>query len=310
MKSTENLAPQASNANGHAIANKPVTVKSLFENDAIKSRFKEILGEKSAGFISSIINVVNGNTNLSTADPQSVIMSAAVAATLDLPINPNLGFAYIIPYQQSKSVEWVDENGQHQQQWETFNVAQFQMGYKGFIQLAIRTGQYEKINCVEVRAGQLKKYNPLTEEIDLDWSVESGEVIGYVAYFKLKTGFEKLVYWNIGKINEHAKKHSKSFGKKKSPWTTNYHEMSQKTLLKHILSKYGILSIEIQKALRADQAVVKDERTENFEYVDSTHTDLTYQNKLDAGSDNDNDQTQQEEKAPESTSRIPNSNDL
>ena len=226
---------------------KPVGVKDLLAQEGIKKRFEEILGKKAPGFISSVLNVVNGNTLFANCNPNSIIMSAAVAATLDLPINPNLGFAYIIPY-----------GGQ----------AQFQIGYKGFIQLAMRTGQYKTINATEVRAGQLKKFNQLTEEIELDFTVEGGEIIGYVGYFKMVNGFEKTVYWNVGKMNAHAKKFSKSYGKSSSPWTTNHLEMSLKTLIKHILSKYGILSIEMQKAVSVDQAVVKDEKGDVVDYVD------------------------------------------
>jgi len=224
-------------------------VKELLAQEGIKRRFEEILGKKAPGFISSVLNVVNGNTMFANCNPNSIIMSAAVAATLDLPINPNLGFAYIIPY-----------GGQ----------AQFQIGYKGFIQLAMRTGQYKTINAIEVRAGQLKSFNQLTEEIEFDFTVEGGEVIGFVGYFKMVNGFEKTVYWNVGKMNAHAKKFSKSYDKPTSPWTTNYPEMALKTLIKHILSKFGILSIEMQKAVNVDQAVVKDDKGDAVDYVDLT----------------------------------------
>lgn len=263
----------AQNANGAGVA-KVASVKGLLESADIKKRFDEILGNKAAGFVSSVINVVNGNTNLKLADPQSVVMAAAVAATLDLPINPNLGFAYIIPYAINKQVDG---------QWKQQQVAQFQMGYKGFIQLAQRTGLYDKINCIEVGKNQLKSFNPLTEEIVLDFTVqEPGETVGYVAYFKLLTGFSKTIYWNIGKINEHAKKFSKSFGSKTSPWTTNFEEMAKKTLIKHILSKYGPLSIDaqMQRAIQVDQAVVNDLHGSELVYEDAPSTDVTNQAKI------------------------------
>lgn len=268
-----NNTAEIANSNGSAVASqKPATLKGMLDSPGIKKRFEEIMGAKAPAFISSVLNVVNGNTNLSMADPQSVIMSAAVAATLDLPINPNLGFAYIIPYQTSKQND--------QGQWVAQQIAQFQMGYKGFIQLAMRTGQYKTINVTEVRTGQLVKANPLTEEYQFDWEVEGKEVIGYVAYFKLLSGFEKTVYWNVGKVIDHAKRFSKSYGKKSSPWTTNFPEMAQKTLIKHVLSKYGVLSIEMQKAVNVDQAVIKDMTGEQTEYVD--HTDLSEQRTIEA----------------------------
>jgi recombination protein RecT len=253
----------------------PTSVSKMLANPNIQSRFNEILKDKAPAFISSIINLVNGNQGLSVADPQSIIMSAAVAATLDLPINPNLGFAYIIAYKQ----KYTDNNGK----WGERSVAQFQMGYKGFIQLAMRTGQYKHINALEIRAGQLKKANPLTEEYEFDFSVEGGEVIGYVAYFKMLNGFEKTVYWNVAKIIDHAKRYSKSYGQKSSPWTTNFPEMALKTLIKHVLSKYGILSIEMQKAVNVDQSVIKDDKSETFEYVDAT--DLTGQQSIAASNE-------------------------
>lgn len=240
---------------------KPLGIKGLLESEGIKSRFQEILKDKAPGFISSVLNVVNGSTNLAKAEPMSIIMSAAIAASLDLPINPNLGFAYIIPYKTTGT----DDNGQRYEKY----VAQFQMGYKGFIQLALRTGQYEKINAKEVRAGQLIKNDPFEEEYEFDWSVEGGEIIGYAAMFKLKTGFKKTIYWNVGKMMDHAKKHSKSFNDPGGPWKTNTYEMSFKTLIKYILSKFGVLSIEMQKAFNTDQAVIKNEKTEEIEYVDA-----------------------------------------
>lgn len=226
----------------------PPSIKSLLAQEGIQNRFKEILGQKAPGFVSSILNVVNGNTMFKNVDPNSVILSAAVAATLDLPINPNLGFAYIIPYKDK---------------------AQFQMGYKGYIQLAMRTGQYKNINAIEVRSGQLVAFDTLREDFQFDFTKTGGEVIGYVAYFKLLNGFEKTVYWNVGQIIEHAKRYSKSYGKQSSPWTTNFPEMAMKTLLKHVLSKYGILSIDMQKAIAVDQGIIKNEDATVVDFPDS-----------------------------------------
>lgn len=299
MNTTDKKPATVSNG----VASGPPTVKSLLHSPAIESRFKQILGDKAPGFLSSVLNVVNGSTNLNTADPNSVIMAAAVAATLDLPINPNLGFAYIIPYQRNEQTE----NG-----WQTRNVAQFQMGYKGFIQLAKRSGQYLRINAIPVLNGQLKRYDPLKEEYEFDWTIEGGEVIGYVAYFKEINGFEKTAYWNVAKINDHAKKYSKSFGKKTSPWSTNYDDMARKTVLKHILSKYGTLSIEMQKAFTMDQSVVKDFDGNQYDYVDST--DLTGQPSIESANvNNAPDETSDvadQSAQPGTIKDVPNANDL
>lgn len=269
------------------------SIKGLLEKEGIKKRFEEILGAKAPGFISSILNVVNSNSNLAIADPNSVIMSAAVAATLDLPINSNLGFAHIVPYAQSYQ-------NPNTGQWEKKQVAQFQMGWKGYIQLAMRTGQYKTINATPIHAGQLVSSNPLTGEYEFDFSKTGGEVVGYAAYFKLVNGFEKTIYWNVGKVNDHAKKYSKSYSSKTGQWQQNFEAMALKTVVKNLLSQYGILSIEMQKAVQVDMAVIKDDRAEHFEYVDGT--DVTNQEKIEASQPENSEQT--------GSSNIPTSNEL
>lgn len=222
----------------------------------IKKRFEDILGKKAPGFISSIMSVVNSKTELKGVDPMSTLASAVVAATLDLPINPNLGFAYIVPYKGS---------------------AQFQMGYKGFIQLAIRSGQYETIHASDVYEDELKFWNPITGEFALTdkdtWKQrEAGEinkVVGYVAFFKLLNGFRKYLYMTTPQITKHAQKYSQSFGSNFGRWKLDFPVMALKTVIKLLLSKYGILSIEMQRALDVDQAVVSgidpDKQTLNYQ---------------------------------------------
>lgn len=248
------------NVNGGLVANKQqvskpeMNVKRLLDNVGYKKRFEEILGKKAAGFMSSLVNLTNSDTNLSKCEPNSVIASAVVAATLDLPIDKNLGFAWIVPYGKR---------------------AQFQMGYKGYVQLALRTGQYKNINVIEIFKGQLKSWNPLTEELEFDFeNKESDEVIGYAAFFKLINGFEKTIYWSKREVMAHAKRFSKTF--KNGPWQTDFDGMAKKTVLKNILSKWGILSIEMQKALETDQAVIKEDvangsdiNSSTVEYIDN-----------------------------------------
>ena len=254
------------------------TVQSVIngpKGEQIKERFDEILGKKSAGFISSMINLSN-TPSLKDAQPMSIISSAVVAATLDLPIDPNLGFAYVVPYNDKNKGK----------------IAQFQMGYKGFIQLAIRTGQYQTINAVEVYEGEIEKINRLTGEIKFsDEPVKTDKIIGYIAYFKLLNGFEKTLYMSKEEMERHAKKYSqtykskKDFIVKKSLWSTDFDSMATKTVLKLLISKYGILSIEMQDAIKADQAVIKESVVnvgtsigENVEYVDNQNvTDVEYE---------------------------------
>lgn len=230
------------------MSNLPVLKKSL-GSDIMKNRFSEILGSKAPGFISSIINVVNNNSYLQKADSNTVIMAAAVAATLDLPIDPNLGFSAIVPYG---------------------NKAQFQIMYKGLIQLAMRSGQYQTIGASPIFEGQLKSENPLTSEYVFDFTIQpSKTAIGYAAYFKLTNGFEKTVYWPIEKIDKHGKRFSQTYKSGKGIWKEDFEAMAIKTVLKNLLSKWGILSIEMQNAVKYDQSVVNDLNNDNFEYIDN-----------------------------------------
>jgi recombination protein RecT len=248
-----------------ASQNKPVTINSLLGKDAIKKKFEEILKDKAPAFISSVISATKANPMLAQCDPQSVVSSAVVAATLDLPIQNNLGFAAIVPYNES----YQDGNGN----WQKRSVAQFQMMWRGFVQLAWRSGQYQTINAAPIFAGELVKYNRITGEVIIDEAKRtSDEVIGYCAYFKLINGAEKYLYMNVGEVRAHGEKFSKSFKNKSSMWQKDFNAMALKTVLKMLLSKYGILSVEMQKSLAYDQAVVTDMEQENVSFPDNTET--------------------------------------
>ncbi|QUB95851.1 recombinase RecT [Leptotrichia sp. oral taxon 218] len=236
------------------------TLKSMINDERTKNKFKELLGNKAAGFLTSLINTTNGNKQLQEAEPQSILKAGAIAATLDLPIDPNLGFSYIVPY---------NNKGR--------NEAQFQLGYKGFIQLAIRTGQYKKINVTELYEGQFESYDPITDELkyNLDGKI-SDEVTHYIAYFQTTNGFEKYNVMSKEEVREHAKKFSKTFLSRFSSWQTNFDSMAKKTVLKLLLSKFGILSIEMQTAQKVDQAVIREVESNGnveVEYVDSPDGD-------------------------------------
>lgn len=231
-----------------------ITLKELLRKEDVRKRFEEILGNKAPGFISSIINVANNNPDLQKLDPRKVVACAAVAAAMDLPIDPNLGFAYIVPYK-----------GQ----------PQFQMGYRGYIQLAMRTGAYKTINATHVYEGEIKRWNRITGEIEFsEDGPKSDKVVGYIAYFRLINGFEKYEYWPVERVIAHAKRFSQSFDSERSPWKTDFDAMATKTVLKHLLSHYGILSIEMQTAIKADQAVITEtsEGEAQFDYVDAEYT--------------------------------------
>lgn len=237
--------------------NNLIQLKGLLNAESTKKRFFEILGNKSAGFISSVINVVNGNAQLQEANPNTVLMSAAIAATLDLPINPNLGFAAIVPYK---------EKGQQ--------VAQFQMMWRGFVQLAQRSGQYRTLNTTEVYEGEIKNQNRFTGEIEFNPEGRiSDKVIGYVAYMKLLNGFEKYFYMSREECEKHAKRYSKTYQKGYGKWKDDFDAMAKKTVIKLLISKYGIMSVDMQKAVEFDQSTVQGDinniEDATPEYVDN-----------------------------------------
>jgi recombination protein RecT len=240
------------------VTTKKTSVASILSQDVVKSRFNDILGKNANAFMSSIISATKANSSLGDCEPNSVISSAVIAATLNLPIQSNLGFAHIVPYNQK------DSNGNQ------VKVAQFQMGYKGFIQLALRTAQYKNINASEVYEGELVNHDRITGEVELDTKKKkSNKVIGYVAYFKLINGFEKMLYLTREQVEGHGSKYSKSYSNKYGRWQQDFDSMALKTVIKLLLSKYGILSVDMQTAITVDQAIIKDAETMDIEYVDS-----------------------------------------
>lgn len=226
-------------------------VKQLLSQDKIKEKFGEVLGQKAPQFMASITNTVSGSTQLKKCPANSIIGAAFVAATYDLPIDSNLGFAAIVPYNESV---WNPKK----KDWEKIPKAQFQMMYKGFIQLAIRSGYYERMNYAVVYKDELESYNPITGEIKFveDFSNckqrdagDEANVAGYYAWFRLKTGYSQELYMSKKAVDNHARKYSQAYrydlnkGKKSSKWTTDFEAMALKTVIKLLLSKWGILSV-------------------------------------------------------------------
>ena len=223
------------------------TLKGMLEMPAYKNKFNEMLGKKAAGFISSIIAVANNNKLLAKAEPSTVIGAAAQAAMLDLPINQSFGFAYIVPYK---------------------GAAQFQLGYKGYIQLAQRSGQYVDIGAKTVFEGELEYENRLLDKFK--FGERTGDkVIGYLAYFRLTNGFEKMLFMELDEMIAHAKKYSKSYSGGTEKWgLAEFDVMAEKTVLKRLLSKYGPLSIEsvqMSQALSNDGGVISMNKDGDFD---------------------------------------------
>ena len=213
-----------------------VALKSTLNHPSVYEQFANCLGDKTPLFMASIIDVVSSDQMIQKADPKTVIREALKAATLNLPINKSLGFAYLVPYK-----------GQ----------AQMQIGYKGLIQLAQRTGKYRHINAGPVFAGEMTGMDKLTGSIDLSGKKTSDDVIGYFAYIELMNGFKKTEYWPKEQVVEHAKRYSQAFKSKFSPWTTEFDKMATKTVLKSLLSTYGIMTVEMASAVDQDNATTQ-----------------------------------------------------
>jgi len=239
-----------------------LTVKNLFGKDEVRNKFQELLGKRAPSFITSVLQIVASNDLLAKADPHSVYHSAAVAATLDLPLNNNLGFAYIVPYNQKQ------KDGSYKQ------VAQFQMGYKGFIQLAQRTGQFQTISASPIYEGQLVEQNPLTGFIFDFKQRKSEKIIGYASYFRLLNGFEKTLYMTVEDLQKHGTKFSQTFKKGFGLWKDDFDGMAIKTVLKLLLSKFAPLSIDMQRAVITDQAIINNPDASDITYVDNEETNI------------------------------------
>lgn len=210
-------------------------LKGVLANETMKKNFENILKENAGAFMASIIELYQSDTYLQKCAPNAVVLEALKAATLKLPINKALGFAYIIPYGSTPT---------------------FQLGYRGIVQLAQRSGQYKYINAGEVYEGEEINYNRISGMLEISGEATSDNVVGYFAYFQLMNGFEKAVYWSKEKVIAHAKKFSQAYksGKKDSPWFTNFDAMALKTVLKSIISKYGPMSVEFADAIANDNA--------------------------------------------------------
>jgi len=224
-----------------------LTVKGFFEKEEIQSKFKEMLGKRSTQFITSVIQMANSNDLLKKSDPVSLLNAAITAATLDLPINQNLGFAYIVPFSGK---------------------AQFQIGYRGFIQLAQRSGQFKTISATPIYEGQIIAENPL-KGFDFDFTVKSDKIIGYAAYFELINGFEKTLYMTVEQLKKHGLKFSQTFKKGFGLWKDDFDSMCLKTVLKLLLSKYAPLSVEMQRAVLSDQGIINDADAMDIDYADN-----------------------------------------
>lgn len=228
------------------------TVGVLINTADVKERFQKMLGKKSDAFLSSLLTLTNQNSLLQKCAPATVLSAAAIAASLELPINQSLGMAWIIPYGDK---------------------AQFQLGVKGLIQLAMRSGQMKSIVATEVYEGEISQWNRFTETFTPGEKV-SDKVIGYYAAFELINGFKKATFWSVERVTAHAKRFSKTFNN--GPWRTDFDAMAKKTVLKSILSGFAPMSTQMQEAMTAEAEepamVNANEPAEQIETVDVVAT--------------------------------------
>lgn len=257
------------NENQQVAPPKQRPLKLLIKDEDVQNRFKEMLGKNAPAFLMSVLNTVSNADGLAAAEPQSILMAAAVAATLNLPIDPNLGMAYIVPYKNNTT---------------NITTAQLQIGYKGFISLALRTGQYKRLNVEPVYEGEIESIDRLSGDIKFNWIQDNDQrnkmkMIGVVAYFRLDNGFEKTLYQSDAELEAHGKKYSKTYKKGFGLWKDDPIGMKKKTVIKLLLEKYGPKSIELSKAIKTDQAVIGDYDGEKLKYPDNEPMDLEELNK-------------------------------
>lgn len=227
-----------------------VTIQSLVHNEEFVSKAQDILQDGTPQFMASVLTLANSNKLLGECDPIKLYNCCLMAAALKLPFNQNLGQAYIVPFKGEP---------------------QLQIGWKGFIQLAQRSGQFKRINCSDVREGEIVKRDRLTGEIEFEWlddaEREKKQAIGYVAYFELLNGYQQTLYMSKAEVEAHAKKYSQTYKQGFGVWKDNFDAMARKTLIKRILNQFAPLSVDMAKAMEYDQADANGRYPDNADHV-------------------------------------------
>lgn len=234
-----------------------VTIQSLVHNEEFVSKAQDILQDGTPQFMASVLTLANSNKLLGECDPIKLYNCCLMAAALKLPFNQNLGQAYIVPFKGEP---------------------QLQIGWKGFIQLAQRSGQFKRINCSDVREGEIVKRDRLTGEIEFEWlddaEREKKPVIGYVAYFELLNGYQQTLYMSKAEVEAHAKKYSQTYKQGFGVWKDNFDAMARKTLIKRILNQFAPLSVDMAKAMEYDQADANGRYPDNTDHVEIVDAEI------------------------------------
>ena len=246
-----------SNSLTQSKANTKMGMATYLTQDAVKNQINSIVGGKNGTrFITSIVSAVQNNPQLQECTNQSILSAALLGESLNLSPSPMLGYYYLVPFNDRQRGK----------------VAQFQIGYKGLIQLAIRSGQYKKINVMAIKEGELEFFDPLNEEIKVNLMVENwnareqAKTIGYYATFELVNGFKKSIYWSREQMEAHAEQYSQGYRAKKGYtfWEKDFDAMAYKTMLRQLLSKWGIMSTELMSAIDSDEAIINEDGTKNY----------------------------------------------
>lgn len=232
-------------------ANQKVGFATYLTNDAVKDQINKLIGSKDgASFMTSLLSAVTANALLKDCDNASLVSAAMLGHSLKLSPSPQMGFYYLVPYNDK-------DKGK---------VAQFQLGYKGYVQLAARSGQYKKLNALAIKEGELVKFDALNEEIEVNLiedeeARENAPTIGYYAFFEYLNGFRKAIYWSKKKMESHALRYSKGYAAKKGYtfWEKDFDAMACKTMLRQLISKWGLMSTELEKAYNADMGVINED---------------------------------------------------
>ena len=268
----------------NALSVKPTTsLTAYLTGDAVKNQINKVVGGSNGDrFISSLMSAVQANPTLQECSNSSLVNAALLGYSLNLSPSPQLGYFYFVPFWDNDNT--YDQHGRvvnkkayaaqmhvSEKSLPSVRAAQFQMGYRGYLQLAMRSGQYKKINTVEIKEGEFVSYNPLFEELKVNIIENPDErmqrkSIGYYAMFEYLNGFRKEMYWTEGQMRAHAQKYSKSY--KYGPWSTDFDKMANKTLIRQLLGHYGIMSLDMERAYAADQGVIDENLSAR--YVDST----------------------------------------
>lgn len=242
-------------------------ITAFLNMEKVKANVNQVVGKNSDRFMASIISAVNATPALQECTNQSILSAALLGESLKLSPSPQLGQYYMVPFNDKNKGK----------------VAQFQLGYKGYIQLAIRSGQYKKLNVLAIKEGELIRFDPLNEEIEVrliedEEERENAKTVGYYAMFEYTNGFKKAMYWTRAKMEKHALKYSKGYAAKKGYtfWEKDFDGMAYKTMLRQLISKWGIMSIDMQQAIDSDNAVINEDGTKDYVEPEVTTVEATY----------------------------------